>query len=307
MDTTKLAAFVAAAEAGSLSRAAQRLGAQLSTVSRQIADLEASLGAALLVRTGRGVRPTSAGERFLERARHVLRELDAAAVEVRGEAAPAMKELRLSAPPDLSSRVLPAVLAELAKRHAGLAIEARADTRRVSLLEESYDAVLRLGRLEPSDSIARPLGAISLIACAAPGSELPNLAALQAAEHVRVDGMRAEMPATYRGRPVRLRCEGRLRVATFSEAGEIAAHGARVVVLPSTSAAPLLAAGRLVPALPGVVLPSAELHLLRTPRHRNSAVLRDLGDLVAAAIEGAERTTREALPQAGPRRARRAG
>jgi len=294
MDTSKLAAFVAATEAGSLSRAAQRLGAQLSTVSRQIADLEATLGASLLVRTGRGVRATPAGERFLERARHVLRELDSAAAEARGTVTPELTELRLSAPPDLSARVLPSVLVELTRRHPGLAVEARTDTRRVSLLEESYDAVLRLGRLEPSELIARHLGVISLVACAAPGLVIESSAALSACEHVLVDGMRPELLATLRGRPVRLRCEGRVRVSTFGEAAEIAAHGGRAVVLPSTSAAPLLAEGRLVPVLPGLRLPGVDLHLLRTPRHRGSETLRDLGDLVAAAIEAGERTVREA-------------
>jgi len=294
MDTSKLSAFVAAAEAGSLSRAAQRLGAQLSTVSRQIADLEATLGAGLLVRTGRGVRMTPAGERFLERARHVLRELDAASAEARGTVTPELRELRLSAPPDLSARILPTVLVELTRRHPGLAVEARTDTRRVSLLEESYDAVLRLGRLEPSELIARHLGSISLVACAAPGVKIESAAALSACEHVLVDGMRRELPATLRGRTVQLRCEGRVRVSTFGEAAEIAAQSGRAVILPSTSAAPFVAAGRLVPVVPGLHLPHVDLHLLRTPRHRGSEVLRELGDLVTAAIEAGERIVREA-------------
>lgn len=302
MDTSKLSAFVAAAEAGSLSRAAQRLRAQLSTVSRQVADLEATLGAALLVRTGRGVRMTPAGERFLARARHVLRELDTAAAEARGAVTPELTELRLSAPPDLSARILPSVLVALTKRYPGIAVEARTETRRVSLLEESYDAVLRLGPLEPSELLARRLGIISLVACAAPGVVIEDARSLSACEHVLVDGMRSELPATLRGRAVRVRCEGRVRVSTFGEAAEIAAQSGRAVILPSTTAAPFVTAGRLVPVVPALSLPDVALHLLRTPRHRGSEILRELGDLVAAALEAGERTVREASRPPTPRR-----
>ena len=54
MDTSKLKALVNAAEHGSLSLAARTLGTQVSSVSRQISDLEAEVGAVLLIRTGRG-------------------------------------------------------------------------------------------------------------------------------------------------------------------------------------------------------------------------------------------------------------
>jgi DNA-binding transcriptional LysR family regulator len=305
VDTTKLSAFVTAAEAGSLSRAAQRLGAQLSTVSRQIADLEESLGASLLVRTGRGVRLTAAGERFLERARHVLRELEVARAEVHDTARPELTELRISAPPDFSARVLPPVLFELARRHPRLAVEARVDTRRVSLLEESYDAVLRLGRLEASELLARRLGVVSLVACAAPGHAIETLSALGDAEHVLVHGARAAMTGTLRGRAVELRCEGRIRVSTFGEAAEVVARGDRVAILPSTSAAPLLATGELVRVVPHLVLPQVELHLLRTSRHRGSQVLEDLGELVSAHLEAAEATVRAVDGRPLRRRARR--
>jgi DNA-binding transcriptional LysR family regulator len=291
VDTSKLTALVAAAESGSLSRAAIRLGAQLSTVSRQIADLESTLGAPLLVRTGRGVRPTAEGERFVERARVILRELDMASAEVRGAANPHLSLLRLSAPPDLSQHLLPAVLVELAARHPALGIEARTDVRRVSLLEEEYDAAIRLGTPRESDLVARVLGTVSLLVCASDevAATLRTVRDLERAEHVTVASVPAELVGTLRGRPVRLRHAGRMSVASFLEAAEVAARSNRVAVLPSFTAAPHLRAGRLVHVIRGLTLPKITVHLLHPQRHRGSPVLRDLGDLVAKALAETER------------------
>lgn len=294
MDTDQLAAFVAAAEAGSLSRAAERRRAQLSTVSRQVSDLEATLGASLFVRTGRGVRLTPAGERFLERARHVLRELEAATAEARAQAAPALSELRLSAPPDLAHRLLPGVLARLLARHPALAVEVRVDTRRVGVLEERYDAVVRLGPLEPSELLARRLGAISLVPCGPPGLDLPTVEAFEAADHVLVVGMRGELPGARDGTPTRVRVKGRVRVATFSEAADLAVASGLSVVLPSTTAASYLADGRLRRLLPALSLGAAETHLLRSPRLRGAIVLAELGDMLAERIAEAETTVADA-------------
>lgn len=148
MDTSKLTAFVAAADAGSLSRGAARIGARLSTMSRRIGDLETELATKLLVRTGRGVRVTPLGERFLVRARIVLTELEAAAADVRGAGDAPIARLRISVPPDIGFAVMPSVLSELSRRYPDLTIESRSDIRRVSIVEEEYDGAVRLGPLD---------------------------------------------------------------------------------------------------------------------------------------------------------------
>lgn len=123
MDTSKITAFVAAVDAGSLSAGAARIGARLSTMSRRIADLETELQTKLLVRTGRGVRVTPMGERFLARARVILAELEAAAADLRGARDVPIARLRISVPPDLGLAVMPMVLAELSRRYPDLVVE----------------------------------------------------------------------------------------------------------------------------------------------------------------------------------------
>jgi LysR family hca operon transcriptional activator len=82
--------FVAVAEAGSLTVAAQRkLFTSQPSLSRQIRDLEDEVGAQLLTRSARGIELTPAGRGFLDRARLVLSQVEAAADAARGIAHPA--------------------------------------------------------------------------------------------------------------------------------------------------------------------------------------------------------------------------
>lgn len=289
MDTSKLAALVAAADAGSLSGAAKRLRRELSTVSRQVSDLESSLAAPLLIRTGRGVRPTPAGERYVERARSILQELDAAAAEARGEPG-VVTDLRLSVPVEIALQVMPGVVAELLRLHPSLHVDVRSEVRRVSLLEEEYDAAIRVGPLKSSDLLSRKLGAVSLVLCGTPEAarRTVSLAALRAAEMVLVAGTRTEMQGSLRGRKVRLETKGRCRVNTFTEAASLAAASTALVVLPGFTAAPWLRSQRLVRVLPDLALPRVDLHAVYRPHHRGSPVLRDLGALLTTELERAE-------------------
>ena len=72
----ELRVFVRAAESGSFTRAARDMNLSQPSVSRIIGELEARLGVKLLLRTTRQLTLTAAGEKFLERARDILAELD---------------------------------------------------------------------------------------------------------------------------------------------------------------------------------------------------------------------------------------
>ncbi|MDX2089777.1 MAG: LysR family transcriptional regulator [Kofleriaceae bacterium] len=281
MDTLVLRTFTAAAEAGTLSAAARRLGAQLSTVSRQIRDLEAALGVAMFARTGRGVRLTKAGERFLERTRYVLRELDDACAEARGERRAEITQLRISAPLELAMRLLPDVLTQVRAAHPGVFLDVQTDTRRVSLLEEDFDAALRLGSVKESELVARPLGAVSLgLYARRPRAELGAV--------VAVAGARGELAVTSRGRKRTLRLDAAVRVSTFTEAAELVVRSDLATMLPSFTARPYLARRQLVRILPGLSLAPAPLHLVLPQRLRGASVLATLALATSTALAAAE-------------------
>lgn len=120
MDTRFLETFLAVAERGSISGAARALNLTPAGVTQRIRALEAEVGTALLVRAGRGVRPSPAGARLAERARPLLlglRDLSAGLAE-----GALTGELRLGAVTTATTGLLPDLLVSLRNRHPGLNI-----------------------------------------------------------------------------------------------------------------------------------------------------------------------------------------
>lgn len=111
--------FVATAEERSISAAARRLGASPSAVSQQLTNLEAALGATLLLRSARPVVLTSAGEAFRRRAEAILNEAAQARTEVQGTEHAPLGRLRLGMIDDLEADITPPLLTRLAERLPG--------------------------------------------------------------------------------------------------------------------------------------------------------------------------------------------
>jgi DNA-binding transcriptional LysR family regulator len=118
MEIRQLRAFIAIAEAGTFTAGAERVHVTQAAVSMQIRQLETETGAKLFIRAPRNVILTEAGEKLLERARHILREHDAALEEIAELAGAKRGRLRIgSASAGVSSDQLPRILKELRKRH----------------------------------------------------------------------------------------------------------------------------------------------------------------------------------------------
>ncbi|MEU6349703.1 LysR family transcriptional regulator [Streptomyces sp. NPDC047072] len=116
-DPTRLAALVAVAEAGSITRAAERLGYTAPALSQQLAKLEREAGTALLVRHHRGTRLTGAGELLVVRARRVLDELDRARHELALLTGLSGGQLRLGTFQTAGIQLLPPVLSAFRRAH----------------------------------------------------------------------------------------------------------------------------------------------------------------------------------------------
>src|SRR5262245_66339386 len=89
--------LVFAVDAGSLSDAGRRVGLTPSAISKQVSRLEAALGARLLERTTRRVRPTAAGLALVQRARPLFEAFDEAGAVVRDLQVEVRGRLRISA------------------------------------------------------------------------------------------------------------------------------------------------------------------------------------------------------------------
>ncbi|MEV6263092.1 LysR family transcriptional regulator [Streptomyces sp. NPDC051784] len=116
-DPTRLAALIAVAEAGSITRAAARLGYTAPALSQQLAKLEREAGAELLVRHHRGARLTPAGELLAGRARRVLDEMDQARHELARLAGLSGGRLRVGTFVTAGIHLLPPVLSAFRRAH----------------------------------------------------------------------------------------------------------------------------------------------------------------------------------------------
>ncbi len=149
--------FTAVAEAGSLSAASRELGVPLTTVSRQLAELEKHVGTPLIVRTTRQLALTDAGRDYLETCRSLLSELEAAEARLAGKEDAPSGELVLTAPVVFGRlHVLPVVL-EYLRRYPGVSVKMVLADRVIDLVDESIDVGIRIGAL-PEFGDGRPPG-----------------------------------------------------------------------------------------------------------------------------------------------------
>ncbi len=149
--------FVAIVQEGGFTAAARRLGVSKSHVSRRIQALEDRLGARLLDRTTRTVRPTDAGVELHTRATRILADLDEAERAVRDLQSEPRGTLRINAPVSFGLRYVAPAVAGFMARWPELRVEASYSDRRVDVIAEGYDMVVRIGRLADSSLIVRRL------------------------------------------------------------------------------------------------------------------------------------------------------
>jgi DNA-binding transcriptional LysR family regulator len=152
IDPNDLLIFAHVAELGGFSRAAEKLALPKSSVSRHIANLEHQLGEKLLVRTTRRQTLTEFGEQLLEHARQVVQEVESVSALIERRQATPSGRLRVSMPSDFANLLLADSLAAFIAMYPGIQLELDLSPRRVDLLGEGFDLVVRVGKL-PDDSL----------------------------------------------------------------------------------------------------------------------------------------------------------
>jgi DNA-binding transcriptional LysR family regulator len=160
--------FVAAADAGSLSAAARRLGVPVASVSRKLAALEAHVGARLLSRSTRRMATTEPGRRYLEACRALVAAVEEADRSVADDAVALRGTLAVTAPLVFGRlHVLPAV-AEFLRQHPRVDVRLALDDRNVDLIDAGIDVAVRIGALPDSSLVSTRVGSMRRIACASP-------------------------------------------------------------------------------------------------------------------------------------------
>jgi DNA-binding transcriptional LysR family regulator len=258
VEPNDLLLFARIVEAGSFSRAAERVKLPKSTVSRRLALLETTLGERLLQRTTRKLVVTEFGASLYEHARRLADEVDAAGALAQHRQGTPSGKLRISAPGDFANN-LNEVIARFLARYPQVTLELDLSPRRVDLVAENFDIAIRMGDL-PDDATlsARPITLEQPGLYAAPGylalhgiPEHPDdLAAHDLLCILSRSGGAAPWVLT-RGK---VRWEralpARLTANSPDLLARIAARGAGIALSSSLFAQPYMQAGELVRVLP---------------------------------------------------------
>lgn len=242
--------FVTAAELGSFSAAARRLGVSVAHVSRLVAALERDLGVQLLMRTSRTSSLTEQGHDFHRRCRGILEALGEARDAARTAQAISGR-IRISMGGHFAETVLTPLLADFMALHPGVSIELEMTSRNVRLVEEDFDLAVRAGPLAPSSLIARRLIGFPLVTLAAPGLHAEGLRHPRDLDPGTCLAL-GDRPWRFArlGENVTIVPEGRVRTNSGTLLVRGAVAGLGVIQVPSYYGAEEVEAGRLVRLLP---------------------------------------------------------
>lgn len=160
--------FVAVAENGSFAAAAARIGTSTGQASKLVSRLEAELGVQLLSRTTRALSLTEAGRGYLEGIKPLLSDYEALDTVVRHTSGAPSGRLRISAPITFGTSQLVPVLIKFACQYSEIQLDVNFSDRNVNLVDEGFDAAIRVGRPLDSSLIARKLCESRVVIAASP-------------------------------------------------------------------------------------------------------------------------------------------
>ena len=307
LDLAALRVFLQVAELAHFSRAADELGLPKGRVSQIVRELEAQLGTRLFQRTTRRVSLTPDGELLAERARTLL--ADASEIEALFQQDQQLGgRLRVDLPVRLALDVVMPALPAFLAAHPGLQVELSCSDRRVDLVEEGFDCVLRVGAVHDPMLVAKPLGRLRMMNVASPaylaargtpatpqdlaaqGHELVHYSQTWADRRPRFDWVDAE------GRAHSLQLPARVSV-NHTDAYEAAAlAGMGIVQAPCVGMRAAVAEGRLVRILPGFEPAPLPVQLVMSQRRHTPRRVRVFMDWLADVLSEHLRDDNPASP-----------
>nr|WP_314740517.1 LysR family transcriptional regulator [uncultured Haemophilus sp.] len=244
------------ADSGSFTATAKALGIAVSSVMRQIDNLEEKLGVLLLARSTRKISLTRSGERYRDETRPILDDLARVNQMLKDEILEPQGKLRITFPTDYGACKIAPLLADFARRYPKIELELYATDHFIDLLAEPVDLAVRLGRVEDDRLIARKIAPQTRLLCAAPDylaqHGTPNTPAYLAAHNC--------LPYLYRGYAPKWFFRKGKQVETLNVRGNLSGNSAAMLLqatldgqgichLPDWLIEPYLKEGRLKPLL----------------------------------------------------------
>ena len=279
-DLTDMLWFIAVAEERSFTRAAARLGTSQSSVSHTIRQLEARLGLRLLTRTTRSVSLTDAGERLLGSLSPRIREIESEIDDLMSFRDKPSGTVRITLSDHALESVVWPKLRAVLRNYPDIKLELSRDNGFRNIVEERFDAGVRLGESLDKDMIAVRIGPDwRLVAVGSPAyfetrpvPKTPQDLVHHNCINMRHDtsGSRYAWEFEKDGRELRVRVDGQLTFNTSYAMIDAALQGYGIAYLPEDLVVRQIADGQLVLVLDDWSPMFAGYHLYYPSRRQNS-------------------------------------
>ncbi|MRX07201.1 LysR family transcriptional regulator [Pseudoduganella sp. FT25W] len=267
--------FVAVVDAGNFTAAAARFSISPVMVGKHIAQLEATLGARLLTRTTRRQSLTEIGAQYADQCRAILAQIAAAESGAEAMRSVPRGRLRVTAPFSFGSEWLAPAITDYLRLHPDVSVDLSLNDRMADLVEEGFDAAVRIGALDDSGMIARPLFPYAMSICASPAylkqrgtPQTPD----DLAQHECLDFMVGAVGVRWRLQSLQGKRElpaSRMRTNSGQALRMAALKDFGIVMQAEVLLAQDIAAGRLVPILNDYLPAPRAMHLVY-PRDRRA-------------------------------------
>lgn len=284
-------AFARVVEAGSFTKAAETLHMSKTSVTQLVQQLEARLRVKLLNRTTRKVNVTADGAAYYERVVRLLADMDDAETSLSSASALPRGRLRVDVPSPLARMILVPALPAFHARYPDIQLDMGVSDRRVDVIGENVDCVVRGGELADQSLMARRVGDLQLGVYAAPSylerAGTPSHPQELEDTHHRIVGFLwsrngKTFPYAMRLGDERIEVQGRYVLSVDDGNAYLAAGlaGMGVLWLPDYMAKAHLPRGELVPLFEGWQLDPMPLYVAFPPNRHVSAKLRAFIDWV---------------------------
>jgi DNA-binding transcriptional LysR family regulator len=285
-----ISAFAKVVESGSFARAAERLNVSVSSVSRLVSELEEHLDARLLNRTTRRLSLTESGRVFYERSVQLLADLEEAEELASAGTAQPRGTLRLTCETTFGIRYLAPAIAEFVDRHPQMRFDVELSDRVVDLVDEGFDAAVRIGKIGSQQLVGRKIGEMRLVCCAAPSylerhgvPQTPEDLTRHACLTYEHSPQKNVWPFLDRaGNDRSMRIDGPIHANSGRFLVAMAVAGIAITIQPDFIVGPEVLAGRLVPLLRDFEAASATIYVAYPSRRHLSAKVRSFADFLMA-------------------------
>ena len=246
MDLLALADFNLVARHGGFGRAARAAGRPKATLSRRVAELEASLDLRLIERGARALKLTQEGRALHERTGALLTELDETAAAIASGGDQPRGRLRISAPLLFSQTAMGKLAAAFALRYPQVRLDVTTEDRAVDMVEEGYDLVIRVNPDPDQSLVGRIFLRDRMVVVASPALDRPTDGSRVPAVVRSAGDQTAAWDATTATGPSRIAIDPVLRLSSLIMIRDAVRTGVGAARLPVSLVTHDLAAGRLV-------------------------------------------------------------